>query len=213
MHPARITPLKKYLRDSGNPIKQSSISPGWCITPVNRLVNAVAGALALLMMAVFSSAAAVAGDRFAAPLTGATQWLNSAPLDNEMLRGKVVLVDFWTYSCSNCLNALPHVKAWDEKYRSRGLVVVGVHTPEFDVEKDLHNVEQAIKRLGVTYPVAMDNRYTIWNAYGNRYWPAQYLIDAQGRLRYQHYGEGAYHDIEANIQALLKDAGQAGGAD
>ena len=111
----------------------------------------------ILMMAVFSSAPVVASDRMAAPLTGATQWLNSPPLNSEMLRGKVVLVDFWTYSCSNCLNALPHVKAWDEKYRAQGLMVIGVHTPEFDAEKNPQNVEQAIKRLGVIYPVAMDN--------------------------------------------------------
>jgi thiol-disulfide isomerase/thioredoxin len=169
---------------------------------------AVGGALAVLISGVFSSAPVVAGDRSAAPLTGATQWLNSPPLSREMLRGRVLLVDFWTYSCSNCLNALPRVKAWDEKYRPKGLVVIGVHTPEFDAEKNQQNVEQAVKRLGVTYPVAMDNEYAIWNAYGNKYWPAQYLIDAQGRLRYQHYGEGAYQEIEARIQALLKEAQQ-----
>jgi thiol-disulfide isomerase/thioredoxin len=169
---------------------------------------AICSMLAISMAGVFLSAQVVASDRMAAPLTGATQWLNSTPLNGEMLRGKVVLVDFWTYSCSNCLNALPHVKAWDEKYRSQGLVVIGVHTPEFDAEKNRQNVEQAIKRLGVAYPVAMDNQYTIWNAYGNKYWPAQYLIDAQGRLRYQHYGEGAYREIESNIQALLKEAQQ-----
>ncbi|MBI3903126.1 MAG: redoxin domain-containing protein [Nitrosomonadales bacterium] len=168
--------------------------------------------LAVLMAGIFSSVPVMAGSHIAAPLSGATQWLNSKPLNNEMLRGKVVLVDFWTYTCSNCLNALPHVKAWDEKYRARGLVVIGVQTPEFDVEKNQQNVEQAIKRLGVTYPVAMDNQYTIWNAYGNRFWPAQYLIDAQGRLRYQHYGEGAYQEIEDRILALLDEAQQGASA-
>ena len=172
----------------------------------------IGGALAVLIAGVFSSAPVVASDHMAAPLTGATQWLNSPPLNIEMLRGKVVLVDFWTYSCSNCLNALPHVKAWDEKYRAQGLAVIGVHTPEFDAEKNRQNVEQAIKRLGVTYPVAMDNEYAIWGAYGNKYWPAQYLIDAQGQLRYQHYGEGAYREIEAGIQDLLKEAQQVGNA-
>jgi len=146
---------------------------------------AIGGALAILMAAVFifMPGQVVASDHIAAPLTGATQWLNSKPLSSEMLRGKVVLVDFWTYSCSNCLNALPHVKAWDEKYRAQGLVVIGVHTPEYDAEKNQQNVEQAIKRLGVTYPVAMDNNYAVWNAYENKYWPAQYLIDAKGKLR------------------------------
>jgi len=174
----------------------------------NKGYIAICATLALLMAGIFSSAPVVASDRIAAPLAGATQWLNSAPLNSEMLKGKVVLVDFWTYSCSNCLNALPHVKAWDEKYRDKGLVVVGVHTPEFDAEKNQQNVEQAIKRLGVTYPVAMDNQNAIWNAYGNRYWPAQYLIDARGKLRYQHYGEGAYREIEARIQELLEEAQQ-----
>jgi thiol-disulfide isomerase/thioredoxin len=169
---------------------------------------AIGGVLAILIAGVLSSAPVVASERIAAPLTGATHWLNSAPLSSEMLRGKVVLVDFWTYSCSNCLNALPHVKGWDEKYRAQGLVVIGVHTPEFPAEMDQHNVEQAIRRLGVTYPVAMDNQYAIWNAYGNKYWPAQYLLDAQGRLRYQHYGEGAYGEIESRIQALLDEARQ-----
>lgn len=160
----------------------------------------------LLAVGIFSPAPVVASDRNAAPFTGATQWLNSAPLTIEQLNGRVILVDFWTYSCSNCLNALPHVKAWNEKYHAQGLTVIGVHTPEFEVEKTRQNVELAIKRLGVTYPVAMDNEYAIWNAYGNKYWPAQYLIDAQGRLRYQHYGEGAYQEIESKIQALLKEA-------
>ncbi len=142
------------------------------------------------------------------PLTGATQWLNSPPLSNEMLRGKVVLVDFWTYSCINCLRTLPYLKAWDEKYRAQGLVIIGVHAPEFAFEKDQHNVEQAIRDLGITYPVAMDNQYAIWNAFSNKYWPAHYLVDAQGRIRHQHFGEGAYQETEQMIQTLLKEAHQ-----
>lgn len=142
------------------------------------------------------------------PLTGATQWLNSPPLNSEMLRGKVVLVDFWTYSCINCLRSLPYVKAWDAKYRAQGLVVIGVHAPEFAFEKDPHNVEQAVHDLGVAYPVAMDNQYAIWNAFRNQYWPAHYLIDAQGRIRHRHFGEGAYQETERMIQALLKEARQ-----
>ena len=139
------------------------------------------------------------------PLSGATQWLNSPPLNNEMLRGKVVLVDFWTYSCINCLRTLPYLKAWNEKYRAQGLVIIGVHAPEFAFEKDQHNVEQAIHDLGITYPVAMDNQYAIWNAFSNKYWPAHYLIDAQGRIRHQHSGEGAYQETERMIQTLLKE--------
>ena len=140
------------------------------------------------------------------PLAGATRWFNSPPLTRESLRGKVVLVDFWTYSCINCLRTLPYLKAWNEKYRDQGLVIVGVHTPEFAFEKDSRNVEQAIRDLGVSYPVAMDNRYAIWNAYHNQYWPAHYLVDAQGRIREQHFGEGAYRETEQMIQTLLKEA-------
>jgi thiol-disulfide isomerase/thioredoxin len=157
------------------------------------------------MTGLFLSFNVAASNNMAASLKDATQWLNSTPLNSEKLHGKVVLVDFWTYSCSNCLNALPHVKFWDEKYRSQGLIVIGVHTPESDAEKNLQNVTYAIKRLGVTYPVAMDNQYVIWNAFENKYWPAQYLIDAQGHLRYQHYGEGEYQKIESQIQELLKE--------
>jgi cytochrome c biogenesis protein CcdA/peroxiredoxin len=142
------------------------------------------------------------------PLTGTTQWLNSPPLSSESLRGKVVLVDFWTYSCINCLRTLPYLKAWNEKYRAQGLVIIGVHTPEFAFEKDPHNVEQALHDLGITYPVAMDNQYAVWNAFSNKYWPAHYLIDANGLIRHQHFGEGAYQETEQMIQTLLKEAHQ-----
>ena len=142
------------------------------------------------------------------PLTGTTQWLNSPPLTSESLRGKVVLVDFWTYSCINCLRTLPYLKAWNEKYRAQGLVIIGVHTPEFAFEKDPHNVEQALHGLGITYPVAMDNQYAVWNAFSNKYWPAHYLIDANGLIRHQHFGEGAYQETEQMIQTLLKEAHQ-----
>ena len=149
-----------------------------------------------------------ADTRKAPPLSGATQWLNSPPLGDELLRGKVVLVDFWTYSCINCLRTLPYLKAWDEKYRAQGLIIIGVHAPEFAFEKDLHNVEQAVRELGVSYPVAVDNQYAIWNAFQNEYWPAHYLIDAQGNIRHQHFGEGAYQETEQMIQSLLKEAHQ-----
>ncbi len=144
--------------------------------------------------------------RMAPPLAGATQWLNSPPLNAESLRGKVVLVDFWTYSCINCLRTLPYLKAWDEKYRAQGLLIIGVHAPEFAFEKDLGNVGQAVRDLGIKYPVAVDNQYAIWNAFQNQYWPAHYLIDAQGRIRHQHFGEGAYQETEQMIQSLLKEA-------
>ncbi len=139
-------------------------------------------------------------------ISGATQWLNSAPLNIEMLRGKVVLIDFWTYSCINCLRTLPYLKAWDEKYRARGLVIIGVHAPEFAFEKDTGNVSRAIQELGIHYPVAMDNQYAIWNSFHNQYWPAHYLIDTKGIIRQQHSGEGAYQETETVIQTLLKEA-------
>ncbi|CAI8931330.1 cytochrome c biogenesis protein CcmG, thiol:disulfide interchange protein DsbE [Pseudomonas sp. IT-93MI4] len=141
------------------------------------------------------------------PLNGAVQWLNSPPLDAQALKGKVVLVDFWTYSCINCLRTLPYVKAWAEKYRDQGLVVIGVHAPEFAFERDVGNVTKAMKELGINYPVAIDNGYKIWRAFNNEYWPAHYFADAQGRIRYHHFGEGDYAESERVIQQLLREAG------
>ncbi len=141
-------------------------------------------------------------------LTGATLWLNSPPLTREQLRGKVVLVDFWTYSCINCLRALPYVQAWAEKYKSHGLVVIGVHAPEFAFEKTEANVRRAVTDLGITYPVAQDNNLTIWQAFNNQYWPAHYFIDVEGRIRHHHFGEGEYERSEAVIQQLLREAGR-----
>ena len=143
------------------------------------------------------------------PLDGAVQWLNSAPLTAAELRGKVVLVDFWTYSCVNCLRALPYVKAWADKYRDQGLVVIGVHAPEFAFERDVGNVTKAARRYGLDYPIAIDNNYAIWRAFGNQYWPAHYFIDAQGRIRHHHFGEGDYAESEHVIQQLLREAGAA----
>ena len=141
-------------------------------------------------------------------LAGAVEWLNSPPLTAEALRGKVVLVDFWTYSCINCLRTLPYVRAWADKYKAQGLVVIGVHAPEFAFEKQLPNVRQAVKYLHVDYPVAVDNDWTIWRAFANNYWPAHYFIDAQGRIRHHHFGEGEYATSEAVIQQLLREAGR-----
>ena len=141
------------------------------------------------------------------PLDGAVQWLNSPPLTAEGLKGKVVLVDFWTYSCINCLRTLPYVKAWAEKYHDQGLVVIGVHAPEFAFERDVNNVTKAMKDLGITYPVAIDNNYKIWRAFNNQYWPAHYFADAKGQIRYHHFGEGDYAESERVIQQLLREAG------
>jgi cytochrome c biogenesis protein CcdA/thiol-disulfide isomerase/thioredoxin len=138
-------------------------------------------------------------------LDGAVKWLNSPPLTSEQLKGKVVLVDFWTYSCINCLRSIPYVEAWSEKYKNDGLVVIGVHTPEFAFEKDRKNVEKSLTDLKVTYPVAIDSNYAIWKAFKNEYWPAHYFIDANGSIRYRHFGEGKYDESEQVIQQLLRE--------
>ena len=137
---------------------------------------------------------------------GATAWINSPPLTPAALRGKVVLVDFWTFECYNCLNALPHVKELEAKYRDQGFVVIGVHTPEFPQERDEANVREAVRRLGVTYPVVMDNAYQIWNRFGNQYWPAAYYIDQTGKIRFHHFGEGLYDEQDQVVQQLLAEA-------
>jgi cytochrome c biogenesis protein CcdA/thiol-disulfide isomerase/thioredoxin len=139
-------------------------------------------------------------------LAGAVQWLNSPELSAEALRGKVVLVDFWTYDCINCQHTLPYVKDWAKKYEKDGLVVIGVHTPEYGYERIIDNVKDQVKKLGITYPVAIDNNYTIWRNFDNQYWPAHYLIDAKGQVRYSHFGEGRYEAQEQMIQQLLQEA-------
>ena len=140
-------------------------------------------------------------------LSGATAWLNSGPLSPESLKGKVVLIDFWTYSCINCLRAIPYVRAWAEKYKSQGLVVIGVHAPEFAFEHEIANVKKAVADLKISYPVAIDNDYAIWRAFDNHYWPAHYFIDAKGRIRHHHFGEGSYDESERIIKELLAEAG------
>ncbi len=142
--------------------------------------------------------------------SGATGWLNSPAPTAERLAGSVVLVDFWTYTCINWLRTLAYVRAWEEKYRERGLVVVGVHTPEFPFEHDLENVRVAASALRVDYPIALDSDYQVWRAFGNRYWPAVYIADAEGRIRQHHFGEGEYDDCERAIQMLLREAGAEG---
>jgi thiol-disulfide isomerase/thioredoxin len=141
---------------------------------------------------------------------GATGWLNSGPLSPVELRGKVVLVDFWTYTCINWLRTLGYVRAWAEKYVEHGMVTVGVHTPEFPFERDVDNVRRAAAEMRVEYPIALDSDYAVWDAFANRYWPAVYIADAQGRIRHHHFGEGGYEESERIIQALLRDAGGQG---
>jgi thiol-disulfide isomerase/thioredoxin len=138
-------------------------------------------------------------------LSGATGWINSKPLTAKQLEGKVVLVDFWTYSCINCLRALPYVEAWAEKYKDSGLVIIGVHTPEFGFEQEMPNVQKAVQKFGVTFPVALDSKNAIWNAFHNEYWPADYFIDVHGKVRHEHFGEGGYGQSERWIQELLKE--------
>jgi thiol-disulfide isomerase/thioredoxin len=146
-------------------------------------------------------------------LDGATGWLNSPPLTPTDLRGKVVLFDFWTYTCINWLRTLGYVRAWAEKYADQGLVVIGVHTPEFPFERDVDNVRQAAKDMRVEYPIALDSDYGVWRAFDNSYWPAVYIADAQGRIRHHQFGEGQYEECERIIQQLLRDAGNEGIAD
>ncbi|MDR6634722.1 cytochrome c biogenesis protein CcdA/thiol-disulfide isomerase/thioredoxin [Phyllobacterium sp. 1468] len=139
-------------------------------------------------------------------LDGAVEWLNSPPLTTEQLRGKVVLVDFWTFACINCIHTVPYVRAWAEKYKDQGLVVIGVHAPEFAFERKIENVKKAIDEFKIDYPVAIDNNFAIWKAFDNSYWPAHYFIDAKGQIRYHHFGEGDYEESEKVIQDLLAEA-------
>jgi thiol-disulfide isomerase/thioredoxin len=152
----------------------------------------------------------IGGQSELASLERANEWLNSPPLTAPALRAKVVLIDFWTYTCINWLRTLPYVRAWDEKYRKQGLVVIGVHAPEFAFEKNMNNVRWAVKEMRVDYPVAVDNEHVIWRAFKNQYWPALYFVDSQGRVRFHHFGEGAYERSEMIIQELLAEAGIAG---
>ena len=148
------------------------------------------------------------GDEKTVPeIEGIASWINSEPITFEEQRGKVVLVDFWTYTCINCIRTLPFLKAWHEKYADKGLVIVGVHTPEFDFEKDRDNVIEATEGFGLEWPIAQDNDFKTWRAFSNRYWPAKYLVDKDGYIRYTHFGEGAYEETELWIRGLLEEAG------
>ena len=161
----------------------------------------------LLLAARHPAAAPLAIEGELPSFSGATTWLNSPPLSAVDLRGKVVLVDFWTYTCINWLRTLPYLRAWSEKYKEHGVVMIGVHTPEFSFEHDLENVRRAARDMRVEYPIAVDNDYAVWDAFENHYWPALYLVDAQGRIRAHQFGEGGYESSEMMIQQLLAEAG------
>ncbi len=182
---------------------------------LHRLLHVALAAAALIglisatgaMIGVSVPARAGAAGKMAAAtapeIRGITRWFNSGPLTLAQLRGKVVMIDFWTYGCINCIRTLPHVVELYNKYKDRGFVVIGVHAPEFDRERSAARVAAAIKRHHITYPVAQDNDFTTWNAYKNRYWPAQYIIDRQGRIVFRHAGEGAYDVMEQTVRRLL----------
>jgi cytochrome c biogenesis protein CcdA/thiol-disulfide isomerase/thioredoxin len=197
--------LEQRLIDRFDPQTAESASKDQVMAPGNAMMAGNQPAMSA------NNAMMAAGPRTSGPptaeLAGATAWINSQPLTLASLDGKVVLIDFWTYSsCINCLRTLPYIKAWNEKYKDSGLVVIGVHTPEFPFEKDDSNVGKAVHDLGVTYPVATDNNYRIWRNFNNEYWPAHYFIDATGKARYHHFGEGAYEESENWIRSLLEEA-------
>lgn len=175
-----------------------------------RMSGAMTGAMSGAMTGAMSGQATDGGPRIEGELpslSGAVSWLNSKPLTPESLRGKVVMVDFWTYSCINCLRTLPYLRSWQARYKDHGFTIIGVHTPEFAFEKKASNVKRATDDLGITYPVAIDNDYAIWRAFNNEYWPAHYFIDAKGNIRGHHFGEGGYEESEQLIRELLTEAG------
>ncbi len=180
--------------------------PSWLVSPTEKLEQSSTATKARGQK-VRRSGLQDAGP--APELAGTQKWFNSKPLKLAGLRGRVVLIDFWTYTCINCIRTQPHLKAWDARYRKDGLTIIGVHSPEFGFEKDAGNVERAVREDGLKYPVVQDNDMTVWNAFGNQYWPAEYLIDAKGHVRYASFGEGEYDQTEAAIKALLREAGRS----
>jgi cytochrome c biogenesis protein CcdA/thiol-disulfide isomerase/thioredoxin len=203
--------LEQSLIDKINP--QNAGAPGGSMMAMSNSTMAMSNTKAdghAMMMSAAKPAGDLPVEGEIPSFAGATLWLNSPPLTAEGLRGKVVVVDFWTYSCINCLRALPYVESWYQKYKDHGLVVIGVHAPEFAFEKDANNVRRAVKDLKIAYPVALDNDYAIWQAFNNQYWPAHYFIDASGRIRAHHFGEGNYDESEQIIRTLLTEAGQSG---
>jgi cytochrome c biogenesis protein CcdA/thiol-disulfide isomerase/thioredoxin len=206
------TALEQRLLDKIRPTPNAANAPSSVVTDSGAMMNgapAMTGGPGVMKgkPATADGDLPVQGDL--PSLQGATEWLNSPPLTAEQLKGKVVVVDFWTYSCINCLRSIPYVRAWAEKYKDQGLVVIGVHTPEFAFERKTANIQKAIANLKIGYPVAVDNDYAIWRGFENEYWPAHYFIDAQGRIRHHHFGEGNYDESEKVIQRLLAEAGNA----
>jgi cytochrome c biogenesis protein CcdA/thiol-disulfide isomerase/thioredoxin len=202
--------LEQSLIDKINP--QNAGAPGGAMMAMSNSTMAMSNTKAdgHAMMSAAKPAGNLPVEGEIPSFAGATLWLNSPPLTAESLRGKVVVVDFWTYSCINCLRALPYVESWYQKYKDHGLVVIGVHAPEFAFEKDPSNVRRAVADLKIDYPVALDNDYAIWQAFNNQYWPAHYFIDATGHVRAHHFGEGSYDESEQTIRTLLTEAGQSG---
>ena len=193
---------------STNHLEQSLLAAVHSPAPMAGATGAATGSMTTTAAKTEAGAAAappVEGEMPA--LSGAVAWLNSPPLTAQGLRGKVVLIDFWTYSCINCLRTLPYLKAWYERYQNHGFVIIGVHAPEFAFEKDEANVRRAVTELGIRYPVAIDNDYAIWRAFNNQYWPAHYFVDASGRIRGHHFGEGGYEESEQLLRQLLTEAG------
>ena len=202
---ARLTPA------DGNAVEQflverfgSPLAPSAAATVAPR-ANASAGAT-LMLAAAFAAPLSLPVEGNLPDLLGATAWLNSPPLSPQSLRGKVVLVDFWTYSCINCQRQLPHVREWANKYRDQGLVVIGLHAPEFAFERRVENVKRHAAELGLDFPIAIDNDFVIWRSFSNRFWPANYFVDAEGRIRFHHFGEGEYERSEQVIRQLLDEA-------
>jgi cytochrome c biogenesis protein CcdA/thiol-disulfide isomerase/thioredoxin len=214
---ARTTNIEQALVDRTKPQKPGEASPPSVVTTggsdAKMSATNVAPPGAMMMMSGkpgMASPTSLPIEGQLPSLAGAVEWLNSPPLTAEALRGKVVLIDFWTYSCINCLRTLPYIQAWAAKYKDQGLVVIGVHSPEFAFEKDEGNVRRAVQELKLGYPVAIDNDYAIWRSFHNQFWPAHYFIDGQGRIRHHHFGEGEYDQSEKIIQQLLAEAGKSG---
>jgi cytochrome c biogenesis protein CcdA/thiol-disulfide isomerase/thioredoxin len=206
---ASTTSLEQTLLDRLHPTRMAAETEPQSSPLMSGDSTVMTGGPAMMMMKPRApkDAASLPVEGVLPSLSGAVEWLNSPPLTAKDLHGKVVLVDFWTYSCINCLRAIPYVRAWAEKYRDQGLIVIGVHAPEFAFERNPDNVRKAVTELKIGYPVALDNSYAIWRAFNNEYWPAHYFIDAEGRIRHHHFGEGDYEESERVIQQLLSEAG------
>jgi cytochrome c biogenesis protein CcdA/thiol-disulfide isomerase/thioredoxin len=213
---AGTAPLEQKLLDTFHPADAAGQAPpsavmagGGAMMSANAAMTSANSAMMMMKGKPASAVEDLAVEGKLPSLSGAVEWLNSPPLTTTGLGGKVVLVDFWTYSCINCLRAIPYVRAWAQKYKDQGLVVIGVHAPEFAFEKNIDNVRKAVSDLKIGYPVAVDNDYAIWRAFNNQYWPAHYFVDAKGQIRHHHFGEGDYDASERVIQQLLTEAGTA----